>query len=51
MVIKIAFGHNAVALPNITGLMIGYDRVCVFRYFIAKMMDYGPHTHKQNKHR
>ena len=37
MVRKIEFGHNIVDQPNLTGLILGYDRGCVFRDFIAKM--------------
>ena len=49
MITNIAFGHNTAALPNLTGLMLGYDRGYVFRDCIAKMMDCGSRIHSTLK--
>ena len=36
MITNIAFGHNTAALPNLTGLMLGYDRGYVFRELLLR---------------
>ena len=45
MITKISFGHNTAALPDLTGLMLGYDRGYVFRDFVANMMNCGARIH------
>ena len=45
MVMKTSFGHNTAALPDLTSLMLGYDRGYIFRDFIPKMVDCGARTH------
>ena len=49
MITKIAFGNNTAATPDLTGLMLGYDRGYVFRDFIAKMTDCGTRIHSTLK--
>ena len=49
MVTKISFGHNTAALPDLTGLMLGYDQGYVFRDFLSKMMDCGTRIHSTLK--
>ena len=49
MVTKIAFGTNTAALPNITGLVLSYDRRCIFRDFIAKIMNCESRIHSALK--
>ena len=45
LITNIAFGHNTAALPNLTGLMLGYYRGYIFKEFVAKMMDCGARIH------
>ena len=49
MIKKIPFGHNTAALPDLTVLMLSYDRGYVFRDFAAKMMDCGTRIHSTLK--
>ena len=49
MITKIAFGQNTTALPDLTGLILGYDRGYVFRDFISKMVDCGARIHSTLK--
>lgn len=41
MITKISFGNHTARAPDLTGLMLGYNKEYVFQYFIAKMMDCG----------
>ena len=45
MITKISFGNNTAGAPDLTGLMLGYDRGYVFREFVAKMIDCGTRIH------
>ena len=49
MITKIAFDHNTAALPDLTGLMLGYDWGYVYKECVADMMDCGTCIHSTLK--
>lgn len=49
MASKIIFGHNIEALPDLSGLMLGFGIICKFMIFLAKTMDCGSRIHSTLK--